>query len=240
MALGTRVWSAGKLLLLAAALATTYGLFAAASMRLVLRAREVQVPDLTSRTANEATALVANVGLSLKVDDSRRIDPKIGAGRILAQEPAPGSIARKQRTVRVWLSAGLHSATVPPLTGGTERTAQLQLAQNGLALASVSEIHSQDYPSDVVVAQEPPAKTASPNVALLVNRGEHGARYVMPDLIGVRGDRAAEILRGRGFRVAVVGSNPYPGVAAGIVIRQSPQAGFQIAPGEPISFEVSR
>ena len=53
----------------------------------------------------------------------------------------------------------------------------------------------------------------------------------MPDLIGVNGDRAADILRARGFRVAVVGSNPYPGVAAGIVLRQSPQAGFQIAPG---------
>jgi len=42
--------------------------------------------------------------------------------------------------------------------------------------------------------------------------------YVMPDLIGVNGDRAAEILRARGFRVAVVGSTPYPGVAAGIVL----------------------
>ena len=29
-------------------------------------------------------------------------------------------------------------------------------------------------------------------------------------------------------------------VAAGVVIRQSPQAGFQIGPGEPISLEVSR
>ena len=70
--------------------------------------------------------------------------------------------------------------------------------------------------------------------------GASGAGYVMPDLIGVNGDRAAEILRNRGFRVAVVGSNPYPGVAAGVVIRQSPQAGFQITPGEPISLEVSR
>ena len=78
------------------------------------------------------------------------------------------------------------------------------------------------------------------SVALLVNRGERGASYVMPDLIGVNGDRAADILRSRGFRVAVVGSNPYPGVAAGIVLRQSPQAGFQIGPGEPISLEVSR
>jgi beta-lactam-binding protein with PASTA domain len=92
----------------------------------------------------------------------------------------------------------------------------------------------------VIVAQTPPAKTGADRVALLVNRGERGATYVMPDLIGANGDRAAEILRARGFRVAVVGSTPYPGVAAGIVIRQSPQAGFQIGPGEPISLEVSR
>jgi beta-lactam-binding protein with PASTA domain len=86
----------------------------------------------------------------------------------------------------------------------------------------------------------PPAKSAGAAVALLVNRGERGASYVMPDLIGVNGDRAAEILRTRGFRVALVGSNPYPGVAAGVVLRQNPQAGFQIGPGEPISLEVSR
>jgi eukaryotic-like serine/threonine-protein kinase len=240
MALRARVWTAGKLFVLASALVATYLLFAAAAMRLALTSREVQVPDLTNRTANEATAVVASLGLTLKVDEARRPDPKIVAGHVLAQEPAPGSIARKQRSVKIWLSAGQRSATVPLLAGETERTAQLRLAQDGLALAAVSEIRSPDYPSDAVVAQEPPARTASANVALLVNRGDRGASYVMPDLIGVNGDRAAEILRGRGFRVAVVGSTPYPGVAAGIVLRQSPQAGFQIGPGEPISLEVSR
>jgi serine/threonine-protein kinase len=104
----------------------------------------------------------------------------------------------------------------------------------------VAEIRSPDHAPDVVVAQIPPARTPGSRVALLVNRGQDGASYVMPDLIGVNGDRAAEILRGHGFRVAVVASNPYPGVAAGIVLRQSPQGGFRIAPGEPISLEVSR
>ena len=104
----------------------------------------------------------------------------------------------------------------------------------------MAEIRSADYPAGTVVAQYPAPKTAAAQVALLVNRGERGARYVMPDLIGVNGDRAAEVLRTRGFRVTVVGDHPYPGVPAGIVLRQNPQAGFQIAPGEPISLEVSR
>ena len=56
MPLTTRVWGAGKLLVLAAALVATYVIFATASMRLALRAREVQIPDLTNRTANDASA----------------------------------------------------------------------------------------------------------------------------------------------------------------------------------------
>jgi beta-lactam-binding protein with PASTA domain len=240
MALRTRVWSAGKIVVLISALAGTYVLFAAASMRLALRAREVTVPDLTNRTTNEATTVIGELGLTLKVDDLRRPDPKIGAGRVLAQEPAAGSVARRQRSVKIWLSAGQRASKVPVLTGETERTAQLRLGQDGLTLSAVSEIHSIDYPANVVIAQQPPARSGGTSVTLLVNRGGRGASYVMPDLIGVNGDRAAEILRARGFRVAVVGSNPYPGVAAGIVLRQSPQAGFQIGPGEPISLEVSR
>jgi serine/threonine-protein kinase len=240
MALGTRVWGAGKLVLLAGALLVTYVLFAAASLRGALRTREVQVPNFTNRTANEATAIATELGLGMKVDAVRRPDPKIAAGHVVAQEPAPGSTARRQRSVKIWLSAGQHSATMPLLVGETERTAQLRLTQDGLTLADLSEIRSQDFAPDVIVAQTPPAKSEGGPVALLVNRGERGASYVMPDLIGVNGDRAADILRNRGFRVAVVGSNPYPGVAAGVVIRQSPQAGFQIGPGEPVSLEVSR
>jgi eukaryotic-like serine/threonine-protein kinase len=240
MPLTTRVWSAGKLLLLGGALLGTYVIFAMASMRIALRSREVQVPNLVNHTANEATALAGDMGLSVRVDDLRRPDPKTPAGQVIAQDPVAGSTARQQRSIRIWLSAGQRSATVPPLVGETERTAQLRLTQDGLSLSAVSEIRSQTFAQDVIVAQTPPAKTASGQVALLVNRGERGASYVMPDLIGANGDRAAEILREHGFRVAVVGSTPYPGLAAGIVIRQSPQGGFQVGPGEPIALEVSR
>jgi eukaryotic-like serine/threonine-protein kinase len=241
MAIRTRVWSAGKIVLVIGALIATYALFAVASMRLTLKAGEVTVPNLTNRTTSEATATATNLGLTLRVDDIRRPDPKVAAGQIVAQEPPPGSVARRARSVRVWLSAGQRAAAVPTLIGETERTAQLRLAQDGLELNAVSEIRTGDYPQEIVVAQHPPGKTVGgTGVALLVNRGAGGATYVMPDLIGVNGDRAAEILRTRGFRVAVVGSNPYPGVAAGVVLRQSPQAGFQIGPGEPISIEVSR
>jgi serine/threonine-protein kinase len=240
MALRTRVWGAGKLVLLGVALLVTYILFAAASMRLAIRSREVQVPDVANRTATEASQTMAMAGLSVKVDETRRVDPKVAAGHVVAQDPPAGATLRSQRSVRVWLSAGPRASAVPSLAGQTERSAEQRLLQDGLAVAAVSEIRTQTYAPDVVVAQDPEPKTAAERVALLISRPEAGAGYVMPDLIGVNGDRAAEILRRQGFRVAVVGSMPYPGVAAGVVLRQNPQAGFAIAPGEPISIEVSR
>ena len=240
MALKTRVWSAGKLLLLGGALLLTYVLFAAASMRLALKTREVEVPPLTGQTVNDARALLADSGLNLRVEEGARVDPKVPAGQVLAQEPAPGIRTRRERSVKVWISAGPRASIVPSLVGESERAAQMRVQQEGLELVAASEVRSADYPSGAVVAQTPPAKTDATQVSLLINRGERGLTYVMPDLIGVNGDRAADLLRVRGFRVAVVGDHPYPGVPAGVVLRQNPQAGFQISPGEPISLEVSR
>ncbi|MGE5361974.1 MAG: PASTA domain-containing protein [Bacteroidales bacterium] len=240
MALKTRVVGAGKLLILLVALATTYLGFAAGAARIALRTREVKVPDLAGRMLNDATAQLEDMGLAVKVDDARRPDLKMAAGRIVAQEPAAGGTVRKGRTIRLWLSAGARVAKVPDLVGDAERTAELRLQQDGLAVSSIAEIRSNDYPPDVVVAQEPPANASAMQVSLLVNRSDRGATYVMPDLIGVNGERAADVLRAKGLRVAVVGRQPYPGVPTGIVLRQSPQAGFQVAPGEPISLEVSR
>jgi serine/threonine-protein kinase len=240
MALKTRVWGAGKLLLLGGGLLLTYVLFAGAAMRIALKTREVAVPELAGKTVPEATSMLSASGLHLKVEEGLRVDPKIPAGQILTQEPLPGVSLRRERSVKVWISAGARSTIVPALTGESERTAQMRVQQEGLAISQVAAFRSTDYPPDAVIAQTPAPKSNSPEVSLLVNRGERGATYVMPDLIGVNGDRAADLLRTRGFRVAVVGDHPYPGVPAGIVLRQNPQAGFQIAPGEPISLEVSR
>jgi len=240
MALSTRVWGAGKTVLLAGALVLTYILFAAAAVRLAIKARDVVVPPLNGKTVNEATGIVGGAGLNLKVEEARRVDAAVPAGRIISQDPPAGFKTRRERSVKVWVSAGPRASSVPALLGESERTAVLRAQQDGLQLAPVAEIRSADYPVGTVIAQNPPPKSSGARLALLVNRGERGDTYVMPDLIGVNGDRAADLLRSRGFRVSLVGDHPYPGVPAGIVLRQSPQGGFQIGLSDPISLEVSR
>lgn len=238
--LRTRVWNFGKILLLAGALAATFFLFAGIAMRVAVRARQVTVPDLTGKSIADATAAASVLDLQLRIDEGRRSDPKVPAGHVLGQEPLPGAAARRQRSVRVWLSAGAHIARAPSLLGETQRSAEIRVAQDGLMIGTVSEIRSALYPPDVIVAQDPPPATQTSEVRLLVNRGEDRATYVMPDLIGLNGDRAADVMRTRGFRVSITSQSSTSAIPPGIVVRQSPAGGYQVHPGDPIALEISR
>ena len=240
MPLGTRVWSAGKVLLLAAALAGTFLIFAGIAMRVAVRARQVTVPNLVGQSLTNATNLASNLDLQLRVDPVKRPDPKVPAGHVLLQEPTSGSAARRQRSVRVILSAGAHIALAPSLLGETQRSAEIRVAQDGLSIGAVTEIRSALYPPDVVVAQDPPAKTQTDEIRLLVNRGEDRATYVMPDLIGLNGERAADVMRVRGFRVSITAQSATAAIPPGVVVRQSPAGGYQVHPGDPIALEVSQ
>jgi eukaryotic-like serine/threonine-protein kinase len=240
MQFGSRAWSLGKLLLLGGALVATFFVFAAISMRVAIRAREVTVPNLVGRPLEAAESLATGQGLILRIDDARRPDEKTPVGHVLGQDPPAGSNARRQRAIRVWVSAGPRAIVAPRLIGESERTAQIRLTQDGMSSTTVAEIRDAAYPPGVVVAQDPPPDTSTSEVRLLVNRGEDRVTYVMPDLIGVNGDRAAEILRLQGFRVAIVSQQSTPGIPPGVVIRQTPSGGYQVHPGDAISIEVSR
>jgi eukaryotic-like serine/threonine-protein kinase len=234
------VWSYGKILLLAGALAATFFVFAGIAMRVAVRARQVTVPDLVGKSINDATSLASALDLQLRIDEARRPDAKVPAGFVLGQDPVSGSSVRRERTIRVFVSAGAHIARAPDLLGETQRSAEIRVAQEGLMIGTVSEIRSALYPPDMVVAQDPPPATQTAEIRLLVNRGEDRASYVMPDLIGLNGDRAADVMRIRGFRVSITAQSAASAIPPGVVVRQTPAGGYQVHPGDAIALEVSR
>jgi eukaryotic-like serine/threonine-protein kinase len=240
MRFGRRVWGVSKVLLLMGSLLLTFLVFFVVSMRLAVRAGQVRVPDLAGRRVDDAARALAEIGLGLQIDQNRRPDPKIPADRIMQQDPRAGVEARPQRTVRVWVSAGPRMTRVPSLTSQSERTARIRLEQDGLQLAALTEIRSGDYPVDTVIAQEPPAASRAPRVAMLINRGEAAAALVTPDMVGMDGSRVEAALRGQGLMVTIGAGQAYPGVPPGVVVRQQPAAGSRLTPTDTILLEVSR
>jgi serine/threonine-protein kinase len=235
-----RVWNVGRFLVLLGALAATFGIFFLAGLRVTTRAREVSVPDLRGKSVTEANNTLAELGLVLRVDEPRRSDKSVPADHVLTQEPEPGFVVRRARAVRVRVSDGQREPLIPVVSRLPEQTAADTLSAAQIATGYRAEIHSATYASGAVVAQDPDGGQRSATVNVLINRGGSNAGYVVPDLIGSLASKATEVLRSQSFRVSISAEVPYPGMPPGVVVRQTPQAGYRIQQTETITLEVSR
>src|SRR5262245_22448612 len=102
----SKVWSVGKIVLLAGGLAATFLVFAGIGMGVAVRARQVTVPNLIGKPIEEASREASSLDLQVRVEEGRRPDLKVPAGHVVGQDPAPGSPVRRQRSLRLWLSTG--------------------------------------------------------------------------------------------------------------------------------------
>ena len=176
-----RVWTAGRLLLLAGGLGLTFGVFFLTSFAVATRAREVRVPDVRGQSVTAATTALAAVGLEAAVDPVRRADAKVPADHVLTQEPDPGNTLRRQRPVRIRVSDGQRDPIVPLVIGQPDQAATAILIQSGITVATRIDVRSADSPVGAVVGQDPPAKGRAHAVTLLINRGLPDQTFVMPD-----------------------------------------------------------
>lgn len=229
-----------RLLVLAAALSAVAGATALATMRRVLDAQEVVVPDLGARRVAEAGTLAAERRLGVRVE-GRRHDPRVEEGKVAAQEPEAGATLKAGRSVKVWLSLGPRRIAVPDVRGQTMRAARLALEQAGAPVARVLEAPG-PAAEDTVMLQEPPpgpAEDLGAGASILVSRGPAGADYVMPDVIGRPGEDVMLALRAAGLSVTAVPGRLYPGAPAGVVLKQTPASGHRVSPRSVVTLELN-
>ncbi|MEW5902462.1 MAG: PASTA domain-containing protein, partial [Acidobacteriota bacterium] len=148
------------------------------------------------------------------------------------------------KIVRVVLSGGSELLDVPPLVGRSLEAATKLLNEIGLQRGKVSQIHTPRYAAGRIIAQEPAPSGGKvkkmTSLNFLVSQGEVEPKYLMPDLIGKNAGTALSRLKKSGFRVGDVRYSYYPGLEAGVIIKQFPPHGYGIARRNLITLEVSR
>ncbi len=210
--------------------------------RFILHAETVSVPDLTGKTMSEARTELAKKDLSLSPSGSEFND-EWGKGKIIRQDPGPGSRIQVTKMVHVILSAGSERSVVPTLEGKMLEAVVPLLREATLARGPVSQIHTDQFAAGKVISQHPAPGTLVERgapVSFLVSQGQPEDRYVMPDLIGHRATRVIQRLQSLDFKVSDVRYVYYPGLEAGLIVKQSPPGGFRIQKSYPITLEVSR
>lgn len=108
----------------------------------------VPMPNLVNKSIAEAREALSGY----EIDEIRRTDSTIAAGKVISTTPKAGEDLNAGDTVTIYVSLGSADlpATVPNLEGLTEVTARNKLTVAGLSLGEVKEVQSDKEKGTVV------------------------------------------------------------------------------------------
>ena len=154
------------------------------------------VPDITNMSTQAAEIKLGESDLQMTVA-LEEFSAQVPKGVIITQLPDPGSSVKRGMKVRVTVSKGAASATVPNLRGVTLREAKLMLEKEGLVMGDLLWFNDDEVlPDGVIIATRPPAGTVmklNAEVQLLVNRKYTDVLVKVPDFVGLDFSEAEQV-----------------------------------------------
>lgn len=241
MALGNRIRTILRLLLLLTVLAAVALVSAITTIRLTIRGRQQTMPQLVGAPLDAAQRVTAELGMVLKVED-KVFSARFAPSQIVSQQPSPGTRIKVGQHVHVLVSLGPPRADIPNLVGTSLRAAQITAIQRGLSVGGVAAMPWPGSGNDQVVAQDPPPSAAdvySPVVNLLVSLGEPLPAYLCPNFVGQPVAAVRRELEKENLKIAGVTSIPTTAAPKGSILFQSPPPGSKIGPDAVFTFQVA-
>jgi eukaryotic-like serine/threonine-protein kinase len=186
--------------------------------------RYAEAPSLTALTQQQAEAKAKEGGFAVRYG-VQEFDPKVKAGTVLSQRPAPGDRILDGGTITVILSKGPEIYEIPSVNRLTEAEARAKLAEFEFKV-TVQPAFDDTIDEGAAVGTQPPAGTrlapGSP-VTLLISNGT--APTELPDLRGQTREDAEEAVRKLRLTVQIQEQEVDNEDFKGRVIQQSPGPG---------------
>lgn len=197
---------------------------------------EVAVPEVKGLSQSEASQLLRETGLVPGSEIFYIYDDTIVVGNVVKTEPPEGRVVRKDRIIELFVSKGPEFIITPDLSGRTELEARTILRELELTMR-VERDYNDDVPEGVIYRQVP-------GESFRISRGEEVVVYVsegrgpfpLADLTGYSEKGALDYLDDNGLRPRIryqfsIGSS-------GHVIRQMPEPGQEVSPGQTVDLIV--
>lgn len=169
--------------------------------------QEIEVPDFTNMTYDEACREAAEAGVKVQISDSifvRRLKP----GAVYMQTPKPGEMVKKGRRVLLTTNTIVaKKVAVPSMVGLSLHEAKAELARNGLVLGRL--VYSRDIATNNVLRQQYRNADVKPgtmvmsgsSINLVLGLSSNDARTFVPNLSGKQYMRAVDILHENSLNV---------------------------------------
>jgi serine/threonine-protein kinase len=192
-----------------------------------------QVPSLVGATRDEADQALAELTL-VPGEVTEAFDEQVEQGRVITQDPAPGTEVKRAAVVGYVISKGREPIDVPQVVGQSlpDATAAIEGAQLSV---SVGEAYSDDVPEGVVISQEPTAGTLfrGDTVSVVVSLGPENVQ--VPDVEDEDAEEAKAALESVGLTVRTITVLP---AGPNEVLRQAPAAGNTVRVGSEVTIYV--
>src|SRR5436190_9788954 len=219
-------WILAAILLVAAGLGIGYA---------ATRPQQVVVPPVIGLQEKPATDKLEAVGFDVKVQDVRN-DAK--PGTVIGENPNGGTKADKGSAVKLQVSSGPGSATVPTVAGEPEKVAVHEINRAGFKADTFDE-PSSTVPKGDVTRTDPRENTALPigsRVHVYVSTGPQ--QVAVPGVVGKDKDAARGALEDAGFKVTV--EKQESDKPKDQVISQDPPANTGVNKGSRVTITISK
>ncbi|MEG0852262.1 MAG: Stk1 family PASTA domain-containing Ser/Thr kinase [Angelakisella sp.] len=200
---------------------------------------EVNMPDLLGKKYDDVRKDKAYKDFNFELVEQEYND-KYAQGEIYEQYPTSGKRVKSGITIKVKVSNGQQSVTLPDFSGQESTLVLAKLREMGLT-GDQTLINSDEVPDGNVVRTEPAANqtlNVGSSVTVYVSRGSGKEKVRVPDVTGQDVESAKEILEASGLTVGTI-IRQVSDLPPGIVLAQNPNYPAPVAADSKVNLTVS-
>ena len=202
--------------------------------------KNVTVPDITGLTIEQAETKLKELKITYEISEEK-YSSSVEQGKIISQEPPAGYRVLQNKAVKIVVSKGTETTTVPKVAGKKSDEAEKELENAKLEVEIIEET-SQKIQEGIVIRQEPKENTelnAGDTVKVYVSKGTGIKQIAVPSVISKTEDEAKEELTKEGFEVDIAYEED-KSKSNGVVLKQSLEVGKTVDEGTKIIITVNK
>jgi serine/threonine-protein kinase len=219
------------------------GVCAYLTLTLIIKSEDtVVVPNLVGKDVVSALEILSDLQLNTRVTGAE-YNPDFLKNHVLYQQPDPGSEIKKDRDVKIILSRGPRTVTMPNLVSLELPQALMILEENSISQGQLSRTYSGQVDKDHVMAQAPFAGAVinrGTGADLLISLGPRPRAYKMPDLSGRFLDQAMLAIEKVHLEIGQIRTQFDKRLPRNIVVSQEPAAGYRVIENTAVALAVNR
>jgi len=205
---------------------------------------EVTVPKVTEKELIEGLIILQKKGLHAIIDP--RYFSEYPQNIVVEQVPAPGSVVREGKDVKLIVSKGPIISIVEDYTGKTLAYVNNRLQEifsfqgKTIRIGNISYVIS-ELPKGTIIGQYPPPNTPITNVEsidLIISKGKEIQAFRLDDYVGHNVNEVMQILALRGILVQIVTEEVIDPSKNGIIISQNPPMDTLVNRNDTVKFNV--